>query len=101
LAITLGDAYAVAQQSAGHCIFAKLEDGRQALLLHETDNALAPRIEVRRARHQQRIDALLRQRRKGGVELAVAAGFYNGNPLTDAARRLLDPLPLRRGQRKA
>src|SRR5262249_62142358 len=46
LAVTLGDAHTVAQQSARDRIFTKMVDRRQALPRRESDGTIAARIEV-------------------------------------------------------
>src|SRR5262249_54520344 len=92
--------YTVAQQAAGQGEFSELVDGGQALLRREGDNSLAPRVEIRISRDQQRIDVLLHERREGGVELLIVAGLGDGDALTDAARCLLDLLQLARRRRK-
>src|SRR5215813_3742396 len=59
LAVTLGDAHTVAQQSARDRIFTKLVDRRQPLPRRESDDPIAARIEVRGGCDQQRPRALL------------------------------------------
>src|SRR5215467_7937393 len=59
LAVTLGDAHTVAQQSASDRIFAKLVDRRQPLSRRESNDPIAARIEVRGGCDQQRPGALL------------------------------------------
>ncbi len=45
LPVGVRDAYAVAEQTACHGIFAKLIDGGQPVLLGEGDDPLSPRVE--------------------------------------------------------
>src|SRR5262245_50739066 len=59
LAVTLGDAHTVAQQSARDRILAKLVDRRQPLSRRESNDPIAARIEVRGGCDQQRLGALL------------------------------------------
>ena len=51
LVIGVGDAYAIAQQSARQDIFAKLVDGWHSLSFRESNDTIAPRIEVRVGRN--------------------------------------------------
>src|SRR5262245_23753427 len=81
LPVGVGDADAVAEQSARHGIFSELVDGGQALPLREIDNAVTPRVEIRVRADQQRVDALLDQRGEGGIEFLVNGGFHNDDPL--------------------
>ena len=91
----------IAEQSACHGIFPELVDGWQPMPLCETDDPVAPYIEVWVGRDQQRPNLRFHQRRKCGIKLLVGAGFIDDDPLIDRARRLLDFLQLAPGWRKA
>src|SRR5262249_16558905 len=99
LAIGIGNAYAIAQQSACEDVFAKLVDGRQSLPPCETDDPVTPCVEIGIGCNQQRVGAPLDERREAGVEFRVGAGLGGDEqPLPDTACRLLDLLQLARGR---
>jgi hypothetical protein len=60
--VGVGDAYPIAEQSAGYGIFAELIDGRQALAFREANDLLTPRVEIRVRADEQRADAFRNQR---------------------------------------
>ena len=62
--------------------------GRQFLLGREGDDLIAARVEEWVTNQQHRRDALLRQRRKGGVQLGVSACVDEGERLTNRTHPL-------------
>src|SRR5215831_7575087 len=68
LTVCIGDAHAVAQHSASNSPIAKLVDSRQPLLRCETDNPIAPSVEVWVGRDQQGADSVAHQRYEGAFE---------------------------------
>ena len=58
LAIRLGDAHAIAQESARNRVFAKMVDCGQSLLCREPNYPVAPRVEISISGDQQRANTL-------------------------------------------
>src|SRR5258708_33050208 len=93
LAVGIGDTYTVAQQSAGDRVFAKLVDRRQPLPRRESDDPIAPRVEIGIGRDHHCPGALPNQQYARGLQSLVAPCFVYDDPLAGRTSRPLALLP--------
>src|SRR5262245_22660752 len=96
----MGEAHAIAQQSARDRVFAKLVNGGQALPGRKSDDLLTPRVEIGVCRDQQRADVCAYERCERGLKFLVGARVGDQDALIDTACRLLDLLALPPGRLK-
>ena len=96
LPVGIGDAHAIAQQSAGDRVFAELIDGRQALPCRERDDPVASCVEKGIGCDHQRPNTVADQGCERGLQIVVGAGFGDYEPQIARARRLFELLLLAR-----
>ncbi len=100
LTVGIGDTHTVAQQSAGDRVFTKLVDGGKPLARRESDDPVAPRVEIGIGCDQQRPDAIPNQRCERGLQCLVTAGSSYDDTLAGRTCRLFELLQLMHGRRK-
>src|SRR5262245_7974188 len=94
-AIRIGNAGSVTDQPAGHYKLAQIIHGRHGMARRQLDQLIAPAAEECIAVEDYRVDTLLGEARKSGLDFAFAAGIADQKLNAEGVRCSLDVFDLR------